>query len=55
MGALPEVEELNRVLADAFHVEGAEVIEESGPAPNRRDSGWRCYLTVRLPPPGERT
>ena len=28
--------------------DGIEVLEESALYANRRDPGWRCYLTVRI-------
>ena len=49
-GEPADLENLARVLSHGgTGPDGAmEVIEESAPYPNRRDPGWRCYLTVRL-------
>jgi hypothetical protein len=49
-GDVPAVTEALRVLFRARHDEGFEMSEASGPYPNRREPGYRVYVTLRFPP-----
>jgi hypothetical protein len=38
-----------RILHDASDIEGFEIAEESRPYANRREPGFRVYVTLRFP------
>lgn len=48
-GILPGVSAAVRVLTAAAETEGFEVAGVSRPYPNRRDPGFRLYVTLRFP------
>jgi len=49
LGILPGVSAAVRVLTAAAEAEGFEVAEVSQAYPNRRDPGFRLYVTLRFP------
>ncbi len=49
-GDMPGIASVLRVLHDAAQIEGFEVAERSRPYPNRREPGYRVYVTLRFPP-----
>lgn len=49
LGILPGVSAAVRVLTAAAEAEGFEVAEVSQAYPNRRDPGFRLYITLRFP------
>ena len=49
-GDLPAIASALRVLRDAAEIEGLEFGEMSRPYPNRREPGYRVYVTLRFPP-----
>jgi uncharacterized protein (DUF2126 family) len=49
LGILPGVSAAVRVLTAAAEAEGFEVAEVSPAYPNRRDPGFRLYVTLRFP------
>jgi hypothetical protein len=49
-GDADDIEAVAAVL-DGYGTEGIEVIDRSGPRPNRHDPGVRVYLTVRIAEP----
>lgn len=55
LGILPGVSAAVRVLTAAAEAEGFEVAEVSQPYPNRRDPGFRLYVTLRFPATAETT
>lgn len=52
-GDLPGIASVLRVLRDAAEIEGFEVSDLSRPYPNRREPGYRVYVTLRFPPEEE--
>jgi hypothetical protein len=38
-----------RILHDTSHIKGFEIAEESRPYANRREPGFRVYVTLRFP------
>ena len=55
LGILPGVSAAVRVLTAAAEAEGFEVAEVSSAYPNRRDPGFRLYVTLRFPGEDETT
>jgi hypothetical protein len=55
LGILPGISAAVRVLTAAAEAEGFEVAEVSQPYPNRRDPGFRLYVTLRFPDTAETT
>jgi hypothetical protein len=55
LGILPGVSAAVRVPTAAADAEGFEVAEVSQPYPNRRDPGFRLYVTLRFPADGDTT
>ena len=49
-GDVPAIAEALRVLHIAALAEGFEIPEKSGLYPNRREPGYRVYVTLRFPP-----
>ena len=49
LGILPGVSAALRALTAAAEAEGFEIAEASPAYPNRRDPGFRLYVTLRFP------
>jgi hypothetical protein len=48
-GDLTAIAGMLRILRDAADLENLELSEASRPYPNRREAGYRVYLTLRVP------
>ena len=49
LGEMPGIANTLRAIRDAAQAAGFEIADQTRPYPNRREPGYRVYLTLRLP------